>query len=139
VISILVFWLFQNHAKQVLVDQQRVHQLESINQIAKVISAHLNMDKLVKAVTDAGLNLTHAQAGAFFQASSEDGVIRIYTTSSGDVSETIQIERPTNVPLFDLTFLEKTTVRSEDVSLHPLYPRRSPIYPLFGNLQKIRS
>jgi signal transduction histidine kinase len=64
--SILLFWIVRRHGRYIEAERERAFQMETLNRIGKVLSAELDLKKLVQAVTDAGKELSKAQFGTFY-------------------------------------------------------------------------
>ncbi|MBJ6126472.1 sensor histidine kinase [Microvirga splendida] len=47
--------------------------LEVLNRTGRVLAAELDLDRIIESVVDAGVELTEAQAGAFFCGAAQDG------------------------------------------------------------------
>ncbi|MGN6820196.1 MAG: ATP-binding protein [Sphingomonas sp.] len=112
-------------------EQHRAHQmlehtarnLETINRIGSAIAAQLDTDTVVQMVTDAGVELSGAQFGAFFynviNAAGESYML--YTISGVDRAEFDKFPMPRNTPIFGPTFEGSGVVRSGDILADPRY------------------
>lgn len=64
--SLTLFWLVWKHFKNSRLERERARIYETLNRIGKVLSAELDLEKLVQTITDAGLELSQGVFGAFF-------------------------------------------------------------------------
>jgi GAF domain-containing protein len=85
-------------------------------------------DRLVQIVTDAGVELTGAQFGAFFyNVENERGESHMLYTLSGAPAEAFsRFPMPRNTEVFAPTFKGEGTVRSDDITKYPRYGRNAP-------------
>ncbi len=114
-LSSLIFWFIWKHQKYSIAERDRAKNYEILNQIGKVLSAELDLDKLVKSITDAGLKLSKASLGAFFYHTQEESRSRFsLSTWSGAGKETF--EELQYSPIFDFAFTDKGTIRSDDIT-----------------------
>jgi PAS domain S-box-containing protein len=108
--------------------KEQAETLETINRIGRLLSAELDQEKLVQAVTDAATELSGAQFGAFFyNVQSEEGGSYLLYTLSGvprEVFEHFPMPRATGV--FGPTFKGEGTVRSDNIRLDPRYGKNLP-------------
>jgi PAS domain S-box-containing protein len=106
--------------------------LETLNRTSSILSAELDMEKLVQAVTDAASELIHARFGAFFY-NKVDGRGESYTlfTLSGVPREAFsRFPLPRNTALFAPTFRGDGVVRIADVTRDPRYGQSAPYHGL---------
>lgn len=120
--SLTLFWLVWKHLKNARLERERAKNYESLNRIVKILSAELDLDKLIQAITDAGLELSHATCGSFFYYSNfhDQEDYTIYSlpgsqTAFGNISYSRFRE------IFSSVFKEGTTVLLEDITKDPLY------------------
>ena len=104
--------------------------LEIINRVGKILTAELDLEPLVQAVTDAATSLTGAQFGAFFyNALDERGEYYTLYAISGVPREAFaQFPMPRNTALFGPTFSGEGMVRIDDVRQDPRYGQNDPYY-----------
>jgi PAS domain S-box-containing protein len=102
--------------------------LEILNDTARNIAAELDLEKLVQAVVDAGVELTGAAFGAFFYNAMDDEgeFYRLYTLSGVDRSAFENFPMPRNTKLFEPTFSGTAAVRSDDITVDPRYGHNAP-------------
>ena len=70
--SMSLFWLVWKHLKNARLERERARNYEALNRIGKLLSAELDLKKLVQFITNAGLELSHGVFGAFFYYRSHD-------------------------------------------------------------------
>ena len=113
-------------AEEALKDQRRL--LETLNRTGAGVAAELDQEALVQMVTDAGVNLTGAQFGAFFY-NITDGAgesYMLYALSGVDRSAFSQFPMPRNTKIFAPTFVGDGIVRSDDITADPRYGQNPP-------------
>jgi len=115
--------------------------LEILNRTGTALAAELDPEKLVQAVTDAGVELTEAQYGAFFYnvTNRRGEAYRLYTLSGADRAEFANFPMPRNTPLFETTFRGLGTVRSDDIQSDPRYARNRPHHGMPAGHLPVRS
>ncbi|HYP29987.1 MAG TPA: PAS domain S-box protein [Blastocatellia bacterium] len=115
-------------AEEALREQTQV--LETINQIGVMLSAELDQEKLVQAVTDAATELTGAHFGSFFyNVYNEDGgAYMLYTLSGVSREAFAHFPMPRATDLFGPTFRGEGTILIPDVKKDPRYGKNSPYY-----------
>ncbi|HEV2799034.1 MAG TPA: PAS domain S-box protein [Pyrinomonadaceae bacterium] len=104
--------------------------LKTINEVGQLISAELDLHKLVQAVTDAATELTGAQFGSFFyNVLNEEGAsYMLYTLSGVPRAAFAHFPMPRATDLFGPTFRGEGVIRIADVSKDPRYGQNSPYY-----------
>ena len=107
---------------------EQAHTLEVLNRTGAAIAAELDMDRVVQIVTDAGVEITGAQFGAFFynvvDHTGESLLLYALSGASRDAFSGFPHPRPTEV--FGPTFRGEGVVRSDDITLDPRYGRNAP-------------
>jgi len=102
--------------------------LEALNRTAANLAGQLELGRVVQMVTDAGVELSGAQFGAFFynvkNAAGES--YTLYTLSGVDRSKFERFPMPRNTAVFGPTFEGKGVVRSEDITRDPRYGHNAP-------------
>jgi PAS domain S-box-containing protein len=103
---------------------------ERFAEAARVVSAELDLQRVVQSVTDAATELTGAHFGAFFyNVVDHDGESYTLYTISGVPREAFSaFPMPRNTELFEPTFSGRGTVRSADVRKDPRYGKNPPHY-----------
>ncbi len=104
--------------------------VETINRIGQLLSAELDQQKLVQAVTDAATELTGAQFGSFFyNVINEQGASYMLYTLSGVPREAFsQFPMPRATELFGPTFRGESSIRIDDVKKDPRYGKSEPYH-----------
>src|SRR5688572_25056367 len=102
--------------------------LETIIRIGQLLSAELDQQKLVQAVTDAATELTGAQFGSFFyNIINEQGASYMLYTLSGAPREAFsKFPMPRATELFGPTFRGEASIRIDDVKKDPRYGKSEP-------------
>lgn len=115
--------------------------LEIVHNVGQVISAELDLQKLVQEVTNAATELSRAEFGAFFyNLIDQDGESYTLYTLSGVPREAFSsFPMPRNTALFGPTFVGENTVRIDDVHQDPRYGKNSPYYGMPDGHLPVRS
>jgi GAF domain-containing protein/CheY-like chemotaxis protein len=102
--------------------------LEILNRVGSAIASELDLQRLVQMVTDAGVELTGAQFGAFFYnlVDSKGESYTLYTISGVDRSAFDKFPMPRNTHVFGPTFRGEGIVRSDDITKDPRYGNNPP-------------
>ena len=102
--------------------------LEILNRTGSLIASELDLEKMVQAVTDAGVEITGAQFGAFFYnvvgATGEQYML--YTISGAPREAFSRFPMPRNTPIFGPTFSGSGVVRSGNILADERYGKLSP-------------
>jgi signal transduction histidine kinase/ActR/RegA family two-component response regulator len=115
-------------AEAMLREQTEV--VETINRIGQLLSAELDQQKLVQAVTDAATELTGAQFGSFFyNVINEQGAsYMLYTLSGVPLEAFSHFPMPRATELFGPTFRGEASILIDDVKNDPRYGKSSPYH-----------
>lgn len=107
---------------------EHVEIVETINTLGQSLSAELDLQKLVQAVTDAATELCGAEFGAFFyNLLDERGESYTLYTLSGVPREAFsQFPMPRNTEVFGPTFRGEGIIRSDDIHQDPRYGKNAP-------------
>jgi signal transduction histidine kinase len=102
--------------------------LEVLNRTGASLAAELSLEKLVQTVTDAAVELTGAEFGAFFyNLTNEQGEsYTLYTLSGAPRQAFAQFPMPRNTAVFGPTFRGEGPVRSDDILADPRYGQNPP-------------
>lgn len=102
--------------------------LEALNRSGIDLAAELNLDRIVQTVTDAGVELTGAEFGAFFyNLVDENGESYTLYALSGAPREAFSgFPSPRNSQVFEPTFRGTGVVRSADITKDPRYGQNPP-------------
>lgn len=116
----------RKEAEAALLEESRT--LETLNRSGSAIAAELDLEQLVQMVTDAGVELTGAQFGAFFyNVLSESGEkYLLYALSGADRSDFDRFGMPRATAIFHPTFMGEGVVRSEDITNDERYGKNDP-------------
>jgi signal transduction histidine kinase/CheY-like chemotaxis protein len=110
--------------------QEQTEVVETIYRIGQLLSAELDQEKLVQAVTDAATELTGAHFGSFFyNVLNDQGASYMLYTLSGVPREAFaRFPMPRATELFGPTFRGEGTLRIADVKKDPRYGKSSPYH-----------
>ena len=102
--------------------------LEVLNRAGSALALEADLNKLVQIVTDAGVELTRAEFGAFFynviDRSGES--YTLYTLSGAPLEAFSKFPMPRNTQIFEPTFSGRGIVRSDDITKDPRYGKNAP-------------
>ncbi len=109
--------------------QERTAALETLNRTAAATAIEWDLDQVVQMMTDAGVELTGAQFGAFFyNVVNETGENYMLYAVSGVPKESFaRFPMPRNTAVFAPTFAGQGIVRSDDITLDPRYGHNTPL------------
>src|ERR1700754_3259984 len=120
-------------------DLQR--KLELVVQTGLLLTKSFDLQTIVQAATDAGLQLCGAQFGAFFynvvNTNGESYVL--YTLSGVDREKFAQFPMPRNTAVFAPTFDGTGIVRSDDITSDARYGKSDPPYGMPKGHLPVRS
>ncbi len=104
------------------------HNLEVLNTTGSAIAGELDLQRVVQLVTDAGVELTGAQFGAFFYnvVNPAGESYMLYTLSGVPRSAFEKFPMPRNTAIFAPTFGGEGVVRSDDITKDPRYGKSDP-------------
>lgn len=107
---------------------ERTRALEILNRAGAALARENDLDKLVQLVTDAGVELTGAQFGAFFYnvVNTAGESYMLYTLSGVPREAFSKFPMPRNTEVFAPTFLGEGIVRSDDITKDPRYGKNAP-------------
>ncbi|MEA1830879.1 GAF domain-containing protein [Methylobacterium durans] len=113
-------------AETALRDESRT--AETLNRTGAALAAELDLTRLVQMVTDAGVDLSGAEFGAFFyNLTNEAGEsYMLYTLSGVERAAFEKFPMPRNTEVFAPTFSGSGVVRSDDIRADPRYGRNAP-------------
>ncbi len=102
--------------------------LEILNRAGVSLGRETDLHRLVQLVTDAGVELTGAQFGAFFYNVLNDRgeSYMLYTLSGVPAESFARFPMPRNTQLFAPTFNGEGIVRSDDITQDPRYGKNAP-------------
>ncbi len=108
--------------------KEEAQTLEELNRVGTAVSAELDLERAVQAVTDAATTLTRAAFGAFFyNVLNDKGESYMLYTLSGVPREAFsKFPMPRNTAVFAPTFAGEATVRSPNITKDPRFGRNEP-------------
>jgi hypothetical protein len=108
--------------------REEARTLDVLNRTGIAVGAELELERLVQMVTDAGVELSGAQFGAFFyNVIREDGeAYTLYTLSGASREAFAKFPMPRNTQIFEPTFRGVGPVRSPDILADPRYGKMEP-------------
>ena len=107
---------------------RQAHRLEELNRAARIVSADLDLERIVQSVTDIATELSGARFGAFFyNVADPAGESYLLYTLSGAPREAFErFGMPRNTQVFEPTFRGEGIIRSDDIRKDPRYGHNSP-------------
>ncbi|HEX8720649.1 MAG TPA: PAS domain S-box protein, partial [Pyrinomonadaceae bacterium] len=120
----------QERERLLRLEQEAREEAETIYRLGQVLSAELDLHKLVQAVTDAATELTGARFGSFFYnvLNEDGGSYMLYTLSGVPLEAFAHFPMPRATDLFGPTFRGEPVLRIADVKKDPRYGKNSPYY-----------
>lgn len=102
--------------------------LHILNDTGAAVAQELDLEKIVQIVTDAGVELSGAQFGAFFYnvLNAHGGSYMLYALSGAPRSAFENYPMPRATAVFAPTFLGGGVVRSDDILADPRYGKNTP-------------
>jgi PAS domain S-box-containing protein len=121
--------------------RQETRALEVLNQVGIAVAAEHDLERLVQAVTDAGVELSHAEFGAFFYNVLREGgeAYTLYTLSGAPPEAFSKFPMPRNTAIFEPTFRGRPPVRSDDILADPRYGKSAPYHGMPSGHLPVRS
>ena len=123
-------------------EAQRQRQVfETLHLVGSDLAAELDLDRVVRRLTDAATTLSNAEFGAFFFNSDRaaDDSFKVYPLAGNSNGTFSSFPRHTAGPLFDLTFTSKGITRNDDVSLDPRFGEAAPHHKLMTGFRPMKS
>jgi PAS domain S-box-containing protein len=129
----------QRDAEQALREETRA--LEILNRAGSALAAETDLHRLVQIITDAGVELTGAEFGAFFyNVLDKAGESYMLYTLSGVPREKFErFPMPRNTAVFGPTFKGEGIVRSHDITKDPRYGHNAPYHGMPEGHLPVRS
>jgi PAS domain S-box-containing protein len=108
--------------------EQERRSLQILNRAGSALAIETDLGRLVQIVTDAGVELTGAEFGAFFyNLINEAGEsYMLYTLSGAPLEAFSKFPMPRNTQVFAPTFNGEGIVRSDDITRDPRYGHNTP-------------
>lgn len=121
--------------------REEARTLEVLNRTGVAVAAEHDTERLVQLVTDAGVELSHAEFGAFFyNVLKEQGEsYTLYTLSGASREAFAKFPMPRNTAIFEPTFCGRGPVRSDDILRDPRYGRSAPHHGMPKGRLPVRS
>ncbi|HEY2534896.1 MAG TPA: ATP-binding protein [Xanthobacteraceae bacterium] len=115
--------------------------LEVLNRAASALAVETDRHRLVQVVTDAGVELTGAEFGAFFyNVVNEKGErYLLYTVSGAPLEKFSKFPMPRNTEVFATTFAGRAILRSADITKDPRYGHNHPYHGMPEGHLPVRS
>ena len=115
--------------------------MQIMNNTAAAVAAELDLDRIVQLVTDAGVELSGSQFGAFFYniIDEQGGSYMLYALSGAPRSAFENYPMPRATAVFEPTFVGSGVVRSDDILLDPRYGRNTPYHGMPKGHLPVRS
>ncbi len=132
----------EEHAKQLVADLAEEREtLDTVNRIGRLLSAELDLDRLVQAATDAATELTGAQFGAFFfnKTDPKGESLLLYTISGVPREMFSHFPIPRATQLFGPTFRGEGIIRIGDVMKDARYGQTGPYHGMPPGHLPVRS
>jgi PAS domain S-box-containing protein len=134
-------WAAAARARAVAAYADENRALETLNRVGSALAAELDLDRIVQMVTDAGVQLTEAQFGAFFyNVVNEAGESYTLYSLAGVPREAFSsFPMPRNTHVFGPTFRGDGIVRSDDITKDPRYGHMAPHFGMPEGHLPVRS
>lgn len=121
--------------------QEETRILELLNKTCVTLSSQLDLQTLMRVITDAATELTGAKFGAFFynMTDANGDSYQLYTLSGLPREDFEKLGQPRATPLFTPTFLGEGLIRSDDIMQDPRYGKMPPHYGVPPGHAAVRS
>ncbi|WP_085808175.1 PAS domain-containing protein [Sphingomonas sp. TZW2008] len=121
--------------------QEETRTLETLNKVGQAVAAELELDRIVQLVTDASVELTGAQFGAFFYNVLNDAgeSYMLYTLSGVERSAFENFPMPRATDVFQPTFQGDGVIRSDDILVDARYGKNDPHFGMPQGHLPVRS
>lgn len=110
--------------------EEEARTLEVLNRTGASLASELSLERLVQMVTDAGVQLSGAEFGAFFYnvVDSKGEAYLLYALSGASREAFSPFPNPRNTAVFRPTFEGAGVVRSDNIRADPRYGKNPPYY-----------
>ena len=117
----------QRDAEEIIREER--HALEVLNRAGSALAQETDLTKLVQIVTDAGVELSGAEFGAFFYnvINGAGESYMLYTLSGAPIEAFSKFPMPRNTEVFAPTFSGTSIVRSDDITKDSRYGKNAPL------------
>jgi PAS domain S-box-containing protein len=121
--------------------REEARALEVLNQTGAAVGAEHDLERLVQTVTDAGVELSGAEFGAFFyNVLRDDGeAYTLYTLSGAPREAFAKFPMPRNTAIFEPTFRGQGPIRSADIIADSRYGKSEPYFGMPPGHLPVRS
>jgi PAS domain S-box-containing protein len=128
-------WSVEGHLRR------EAQKWEILHRTGVTLSSDLDLERIVQTVTDAAVQLTSAQFGAFFYnvEKPEGGSYTLYTLAGAPRESFAKYPMPRATALFGPTFRGERTIRIDDVLAHPDYGKSAPYHGMPEGHLPVRS
>ena len=108
--------------------EEQTQALQVLNRAANAVSGDLDLERLVQTITDAAVEVTGAEFGAFFyNVIDQNGEhFTLYSLSGAPPEAFSKFPMPRNTAVFEPTFSGSGVVRSDDITRDRRYGRSAP-------------
>jgi serine phosphatase RsbU (regulator of sigma subunit) len=115
--------------------------IETLHRVSRLLSAQLELEPLVQLATDAVVEVTGAEFGAFFYNASTDDhdAYPLYAISGADRAQFDRLPVPRPTALLGPTFLEARVIRSADIVRDQRYGLNAPFLGMPDGHLPVRS
>lgn len=129
----------QRQAEDDIREERRA--LEILNRAGSALAVENDLQRLVQIVTDAGVELTGSEFGAFFYNVIGDGgeSYMLYTLSGAPAEAFAKFPMPRKTEIFGPTFRGEGILRSDDITKDPRYGHNAPFHGMPEGHLPVRS
>jgi PAS domain S-box-containing protein len=121
-------------------EQSRI--TSTLNEVARIVSATLDRDTVVQAVTDAARAATGAEFGAFFYNVTDAGSgasYQLHAVSGASAEAFASFPHPGATAILTPTFRGEGVIRLDDVTKDPRYGKNAPYHGMPAGHLPVRS
>ena len=107
---------------------RQAEHLAQLNRVAHTVSQDLDLERIVDAVTEIGVELSGARFGAFFYniEDGEGGSYQLFSLAGAPREAFERFGMPRNTAVFEPTFRGEAILRSDDIRADPRYGDNAP-------------
>lgn len=115
-------------ARNIAKEKAEQNRFEVLNRTGQSLASELNLDRIVQLVTDAGVQLSGAEFGAFFYNVTDEAgdSLLLYALSGAERADFDGFGHPRATDVFGPTFNGEGVVRSDDITKDPRYGKNAP-------------
>lgn len=116
----------QQQTEEIICEERRA--LEILNRTGSALAAETDLQRLVQIVTDADVERSGAEFGAFFyNVTNEAGEsYMLYALSGAPLEPFCRFPKPRNTEVFAPTFNGEGIIRADDITKDPRYGKNTP-------------